>query len=89
MKKKKPTQTVSEASIPAGVYPELDRDLGRDKRSDGVPVGIPVGGLSGIWPGTIGNPFPMGIYPALDDFPTNRPEDWPKPEDAWTDPRLR
>ena len=58
MKKKKNTgaQFVSEASIPAGVYPELDRDLGRT----GVKSRVPAVNL-GLWSTTDGVPFPVGL----------------------------
>ena len=62
MKKNKRKSSVSETSIPVGVYPELDRDLGRESKRSHVPLAA----LAGLQSGEAGLPIPTGIYPVLD-----------------------
>lgn len=59
-----------ETSIPAGVYPELDRDLGRR-----APM-TPVPGMNlGLWPNSPWTVFPLGVYPVFDnDLPRDNDE---------------
>lgn len=76
MKKKAEKKTAQEDAIPAGVYPELDRDLGRD-RAQNAFRGIV---MPGFQPGVInsGYPvgsFPLGVYPVFDsDLPRSNEE---------------
>lgn len=87
-KKKRRRPTVTEASIPAGVYPELDRDLGRDGPGSSVPPMNWIGPVPGM-PGTV---FPMGVYPVFDDDllrdNTENNVTAANPEGVWPDPRL-
>ena len=86
MAKKKRKSFVSEASIPAGVYPELDRDLGRENRESNIPA-INLG----LWPGTAGISYPAGPIFENDLARDNVENDITAAdlEDLWQDPRLR
>ena len=84
-KKKKEDHFASEASIPAGVYPELDRDLGRDSTANVVRSA----NLIGLRPDLMAFPFQMeagSIFDsdlAWDNLENNVPAaDW----DLWPDP---
>ena len=60
--KNKNHSSASEASIPVGVYPELDRDLGRDNRKGHIPMAA----LAGLQPDKYGLPIPTELYPSMD-----------------------
>ena len=89
MKNKKRKSTVSEASIPAGVYQELDNDIARDN----VENDIPVADLAELHIGGTTAGFPLGVYPVFDDnFPRDNAEDnmtATNSEGVWSDPRMR
>lgn len=86
MAKKK--KTVSETSIPEGVYPELDNDLARDN----VENHIPAADLSELYLAGLGMQYPLGVYPVFDeDLPRDNMENnitAANPEGAWPDPGL-
>ena len=86
MAKKKHKSTASGSSIPAGVYPELDRDLGLDNaENDIAAVNL------GLWPNAASTPFPAGPAFGTDLARDNMENDITAAdlEDQRQDPRFR